>query len=173
MDEKMRRHLFYAFLWMWGITAIITVLGLLELVKIREGYFAPLFGLFVTESAGAVVAVFKRAFFVGDDADPAPQLPPTKPVPSLPAPERPRDKNTQDARRPDVEEKILVYLSEKGRTRAGNIALVLKLNGNVALHHLEELEAAGLATRVINETGERHQLTAPGRKYLVTNKLIT
>jgi hypothetical protein len=63
----MKRHLFYTFLWIFGITSIITLLGVIGVIKISDGYLSALVSAFLIESAGAVVAIFKRADFFSDD----------------------------------------------------------------------------------------------------------
>ena len=64
----MKRHLFYTFLWIFGITSLVTLLGVVGVIKIADGYLWALLSAFLVESAGAVVAIFKRADFLIDDA---------------------------------------------------------------------------------------------------------
>jgi len=63
----MKRHLFYTFLWIFGITSIVTLLGVTGVIKIADGYLWALVSAFLVESAGAVVAIFKRAEFFSDE----------------------------------------------------------------------------------------------------------
>lgn len=55
--------LFYTFLSIFIVTAIITFLGVLNLVQIKEGYLDTLFGVVLCESVGVVIALFRNANF--------------------------------------------------------------------------------------------------------------
>jgi hypothetical protein len=59
----MKTHLFYSFLAIYLITAALALIGITGILSIRDGYLAPLMSAFLIESAGAVVAVFRRADF--------------------------------------------------------------------------------------------------------------
>ena len=62
----MKRHLFYTFLVIFGITSIVTLLGVIGVIKISDGYLWALVSAFLIESAGAVVTIFKRADFFSE-----------------------------------------------------------------------------------------------------------
>ncbi len=62
--------LFFTFLSIFILTAIITLLGILELIKIKSGYLNTLVGVFVIELAGAVITLFRKADFFSDDVTP-------------------------------------------------------------------------------------------------------
>jgi hypothetical protein len=61
-------HLFYLFLAIFAATSIVTLLGVTNVIEIREGYLTALVSAFLIEVAGAVIAIFKSAnFFGGED----------------------------------------------------------------------------------------------------------
>jgi hypothetical protein len=64
---KKQDVLFYTFLSIFALAAVITLLGILECVKIKSGYLNALVSIFVVELAGAVIALFKKANFVSDE----------------------------------------------------------------------------------------------------------
>ena len=65
----MKRHLFYTFLGIFAVTSFVTLLGITRVIQIPDGYLTALVTAFLVESAGAVVALFRRAeFFTVDDA---------------------------------------------------------------------------------------------------------
>ncbi len=86
----MKRHLFYTFLTIFILTAGITLLGITDIIAIREQYLTPLFSALLIELVGAVIALYKVAKFFDDDA--SPQLQPlnthliTKASPEEPVP---------------------------------------------------------------------------------------
>ncbi|GEM_PF-6486536 len=63
----MKKHLFYTFLAIFAATAIVTMLGITGVLHIPGGYLTALVTGFLVESAGAVVAIFRRADFFTDD----------------------------------------------------------------------------------------------------------
>jgi hypothetical protein len=63
----MKRHLFYTFLGVFGLTSLVTLMGVTGVIHIADGYLTPLVGAFLLELAGAVIAVFRRAEFFTDD----------------------------------------------------------------------------------------------------------
>ena len=65
----MKSHLFYAFLIIFAATSVITLLGVTNVIPIREGYLTALVGAFLIELAGAVIAIFKSADFFASEKD--------------------------------------------------------------------------------------------------------
>jgi hypothetical protein len=66
----MKTHLFYTFLVIFAATAVITLLGLTNVIMIREGYLTGLVTAFLIELAGAVIAIFKSAnFFTAEKSE--------------------------------------------------------------------------------------------------------
>ena len=59
----MKTHLFYTFLAIFAATAIVTLLGVTNVIVIREGYLTALVSAFLIELAGAVIAIFRSAKF--------------------------------------------------------------------------------------------------------------
>ena len=55
----MKKALFYAFLLMCIGTAIVTLLGISNVVKIEKDYLKPLFYLVIIQLAGVVIAMYK------------------------------------------------------------------------------------------------------------------
>src|SRR6266699_1190592 len=55
--------LFYTFLIIFVLTAIVTLLGVLEVVPIEKGHLGLLLGAFLIELAAAVIGLFKRTDF--------------------------------------------------------------------------------------------------------------
>jgi hypothetical protein len=82
----MKRHLFYTFLGIFAATAIITLLGIMGVLQIREGYLTSLVATLLIESAGAVIALFRGAeFFTESPPDASNQNHPTAvPVTHMP-----------------------------------------------------------------------------------------
>lgn len=66
----MKTHLFYTFLVIFAATALITLLGVTNVIPIREGYLTALVGAFLIELAGAVIAIFKGANFFAPEKNP-------------------------------------------------------------------------------------------------------
>jgi hypothetical protein len=171
--NRMRVHLFYTFLGVYAATAVVTLLALVNLVQVREGFFVPLFGTFLVETVAVVIALFKRTDVLGEKED-SDTLPAASPVPEVPAPERPREEHTQDARRPDVEERIMAYVAAIRVSKVADIVTKFGISHSVAMHHIGELMSAELLSYLT----EQHtldtpiQLTTKGRKYLVTYGLI-
>ena len=62
--------LFYTFLIIFILTAIITLLGVLELIKIKPGYLNTLFTVLIIELVAAVIALFRKTDFFTDDIPP-------------------------------------------------------------------------------------------------------
>lgn len=63
----MKTHLFYTFLVIFGATAVITLLGVTNVITVREGYLTALVAAFLIELAGAVIAIFKSANFFAQE----------------------------------------------------------------------------------------------------------
>jgi hypothetical protein len=59
----MKRHLFYTFLIVFGLTAVITILGILNVVTIGEFYLKGLFSALLIELVGAVVGIYRKTDF--------------------------------------------------------------------------------------------------------------
>ena len=59
----MKKALFYTFLFVFASTAIITLLGLIELIPIKEEYLTKLFYALIVESIAPIIALFKRTEF--------------------------------------------------------------------------------------------------------------
>lgn len=59
--------LFYTFLLIFVVTAVITLLGIVQVLTIKPGYLNTLVGVFVVEIAGAVIALFRRVDFFPDE----------------------------------------------------------------------------------------------------------
>ena len=55
--------LFYTVLVIFAATAVVTLLGITDVLPIRENYLSKLFYILICESVVSVVAVFKRARF--------------------------------------------------------------------------------------------------------------
>lgn len=58
--------LFYTFLIIFILTAVITMLGIIDVVKVREDYLNTLVAVFVVELAGAVIAIFRQVDFFSE-----------------------------------------------------------------------------------------------------------
>ncbi len=63
----MKKSLFYTFLAIFVVTTIVTLAGIIGLAHISGGYLTALVTAFLIESAGAVVAIFRKADFFPDD----------------------------------------------------------------------------------------------------------
>jgi hypothetical protein len=63
LGEEVKTHLFYTFLVIFAATAVITLLGVTNVIVIREGHLTALITAFLIELAGAVIAIFKSANF--------------------------------------------------------------------------------------------------------------
>jgi hypothetical protein len=63
----MKKHLFYTFLWTFGATALVTLLGIAGVLQIPSGILISLVGAFLLELAGAVIYVFRKADFFDDN----------------------------------------------------------------------------------------------------------
>ena len=62
----MKKALFYLFLAIFGITAIVTVLGITGFVTVKDAYLTPLFWSLLIEVIGAIIAIYRRADFLSD-----------------------------------------------------------------------------------------------------------
>lgn len=60
---QMKRHLFYLFLVIFASTAIITLLGIAEIVSINDFYLKGLYTTLLVELIGTVIGLFKTARF--------------------------------------------------------------------------------------------------------------
>ncbi|MES2307439.1 MAG: hypothetical protein V4507_01135 [Verrucomicrobiota bacterium] len=63
----MKKALFYTFLIQFFIVFVITILGLIQMVHIKEGYLDKLFYFFIVELIAAVISIFKKADFFPED----------------------------------------------------------------------------------------------------------
>jgi len=63
----MKRHFFYAFLGAFVATTVVTLLGVAGIIPIAEAYLKPLVLAVLVESVGAVIALFNRTKFFGDE----------------------------------------------------------------------------------------------------------
>jgi DNA-binding transcriptional ArsR family regulator len=173
--NRMRVHLFYTFLGVYAATAVVTLLALVNLVQVREGFFVPLFGTFLVETVVAVIALFQRTDFLGEKEDfetlPAPS---PAPVPEVPALEKPPEEKTQGPRRPDIEERILAHIAAVRVCKVADIVKKFGISHSVAMHHVEALERTELLSYMAEQPNFETpiQLTTNGRKYLVTYGLI-
>ncbi len=61
--------LFYSFMLIFVITAILTLLGVVSIVPIKEVHLNMLLGAFLVELAGAVIALYKKTDFFARPAD--------------------------------------------------------------------------------------------------------
>jgi hypothetical protein len=61
----MKQALFYMFLFVFGATAAVTLLGLTQMIPIQQGYLDKLFYLLIAESITPVIALFKKTDFFG------------------------------------------------------------------------------------------------------------
>lgn len=61
----MKQALFYMFLFVFGATAVVTLLGLTQMLPIKEGYLDKLFYLLIAESIAPVITLFKKTDFFG------------------------------------------------------------------------------------------------------------
>ena len=62
----MKKIFFYTFLAIFAVTALLTLLGVAEIVKIREGYLNALFTGLILELVTVVVGLFRSTRFFGD-----------------------------------------------------------------------------------------------------------
>lgn len=65
-SAKMKRHLFYTFLLIFIATSVITLLGIVDVVEIKDEYLSKLIVAFLIELSGGVVFVYKQADFFGN-----------------------------------------------------------------------------------------------------------
>jgi hypothetical protein len=63
----LKTHLFYTFLVIFAATSVVTLLGVTNVIAIREGYLTGLVSAFLIELAGAVIAIFKTSDFFGSE----------------------------------------------------------------------------------------------------------
>jgi hypothetical protein len=63
----MKSHLFYTFLVIFIATAVVTLLGVTNVIEVRDGYLTGLVTAFLIELSGAVIAIFKSANFFAPD----------------------------------------------------------------------------------------------------------
>ena len=87
----MRKHLFYTFLIIFVLTAVITLLGILGWVKIDDFYLKGLFAALLIELVGSVVAFYRKMEIPPDDlinTSNAPNSPETMPVGGNQIPEK-------------------------------------------------------------------------------------
>ncbi len=65
----MKKALFYTFLFVFGFTAIITLLGIIKVIQIDDEYQKKLFYALLVESVAPVVALFKKTEFFTEGSD--------------------------------------------------------------------------------------------------------
>ncbi|MFC1889131.1 hypothetical protein ACFL4G_05175 [Thermodesulfobacteriota bacterium] len=65
----MKRHLFYTFLVVFVVTAVVALLGVTRVVSIEGKYLWPLLSALIIESACAVIALFKGTVFFSPGTD--------------------------------------------------------------------------------------------------------
>ncbi len=70
----MKQALFYMFLFVFGATAVVTLLGITQLLQIQEGYLDQLFYLLIAESIAPVIVLFKKTDFFGVTTQDAQQI---------------------------------------------------------------------------------------------------
>jgi hypothetical protein len=61
----MKQALFYMFLFVFGATAVVTLLGLTQILPIHDGYLEKLFYLLIAEAIAPVITLFKKTDFFG------------------------------------------------------------------------------------------------------------
>jgi hypothetical protein len=61
----MKKHLFYTFLSIFVATAVITLLGVVKVVDIEEGYLQVLFTSLIIELVGSVIGLYRTTDFFG------------------------------------------------------------------------------------------------------------
>jgi len=64
----MKKTLFYTFIFVFGATAIITLLGLIKVISIDPIYLEKLFYLLIAESIAPVVALFRKTNFFDEES---------------------------------------------------------------------------------------------------------
>src|ERR1041385_251823 len=63
-----RSVLFVTFIAIFVATAAITLLGIMDVIAIRDGYLKTLFTALILETVGAVITLFKSTSFVGGNS---------------------------------------------------------------------------------------------------------
>jgi hypothetical protein len=66
----MRRALFYTFLAIFVLTALVTLLGIMGVVRIEDFYLKGLFGALLLELVGAIIGLFRGTDFFAQDDNP-------------------------------------------------------------------------------------------------------
>jgi hypothetical protein len=61
--------LFYTFVFMFVVTFAVTIMGITDVIKIRDGYLNVLFTGLVMEMVAAVIGLFKGTSFFDDEDD--------------------------------------------------------------------------------------------------------
>jgi hypothetical protein len=64
-SSTFRSALFVTFIAIFAATAVITLLGIIDVVPIRDGYLKTLFTALILETVGAVIALFRSTSFFG------------------------------------------------------------------------------------------------------------
>ena len=67
MPKAMQKHLFYTFLIVFALTALVTLLGIMGLVTIGNFYLKGLYSAFLLQVAGSVVGIYRATNFFGDN----------------------------------------------------------------------------------------------------------
>jgi len=80
----MKRHLFYTFLVIFIVTTIITLLGVIGLIKIPHDLLWALVSAFLIELSGAVIFIYRRMDFSSLDDSPRHKVEPGVTMPETP-----------------------------------------------------------------------------------------
>lgn len=62
----MKKPFFYTFLAIFAATAALTLLGMADIIKVRDGYLDGLYYALILELVAAVIALFRSTRFFGD-----------------------------------------------------------------------------------------------------------
>ena len=63
----MKQHLFYTFLGIFIVTAIVTLLGITKVIIIDDKYLTPLFTALIIELVGTVIAMYRGVNFFDEN----------------------------------------------------------------------------------------------------------
>ena len=70
----MKKALFYTFLSVLGVTAVVTLLGITQYLQIQEGYLDKLFYMLIAELIAPVIVLFTKTKFFDDATQDALQI---------------------------------------------------------------------------------------------------
>jgi hypothetical protein len=65
--KQMKAAMFTLFFILFAATSVITLLGVLDLIKVREGYLNALVASLLLELIAAMITLFKKTSFFGDE----------------------------------------------------------------------------------------------------------